>query len=341
MTSEEHRDKRAKSTTTVAETASDAPAVPAPAAAAAAAPASAAPKRAPYVKQKKKVHPPPTPVLSPSLPEDLSVWESAVLLIDKPPSWTSFDVCGKLRAQLAGLLRKKAMSIKVGHAGTLDPAATGLLVVCVGRATKQIDSFVAMHKEYSGVLRLGEATPSYDADTEVTERLPWAHVDDAALGGAAAGLTGDLQQLPPMFSAVRMGGKRLYEAAREGREVERQPRAVRVDSFQLERDSEAHQDVRFSIVCGKGTYVRSLVFDLGRAVGSAAHVTALRREAIGAIRVDGAWPMEELVAALEAQRQRLAAAPVAAAAAERPVQPPAEPAAEEAAAAEPAADTEL
>ena len=156
-------------------------------------------------KKKKAPPPPPVPVPCGALPQDLSVWDNAVLLIDKPKGWTSFDVCGKLRGSLAALLRKRNREIKVGHAGTLDPMATGLLIVCVGKATKSIDSFVAMHKEYSGVLRLGEATASYDAESEITEKLPWEGITDEMLFKARDGLLGEIDQLPPMFSAIRIG----------------------------------------------------------------------------------------------------------------------------------------
>lgn len=257
--------------------------------------------------KKKKVLPPPVPVLPGALPDDLSIWDNAVLLIDKPQGWTSFDVCGKLRGTLAAVLRKKNKEVKVGHAGTLDPMATGLLIVCVGKATKSIDSFVAMKKEYSGVLRLGEATASYDADSDVTVTLPWEHLTDEGLVQAREGLLGEIDQLPPMFSAIRVGGKRLYESAREGKEVERSSRRVMVERFDLERDLVVRQDVKFYVVCSKGTYVRSLAHDLGAAAGSAAHLTALRREAIGEFRVTSAWNLEELAAALNAQKEKLRA----------------------------------
>jgi len=126
--------------------------------------------------KKKKLLPPPAHILPGHLPDSMTVWENAVILIDKPKGWTSFDVCGRIRGQVAALLGKRNKEIKVGHAGTLDPMATGLLIVCVGRATKGIDAFVAMKKEYSGLLRLGEGTPSFDAETEVTEKLPWEHI---------------------------------------------------------------------------------------------------------------------------------------------------------------------
>lgn len=258
-------------------------------------------------KQKKKVLPPPTAVLPGALPDDLSVWDNAVILIDKPKGWTSFDVCGKLRGSMGGLLRRPNRKIKVGHAGTLDPMATGLLIVCVGKATKSIDNFVAMKKEYSGVLRLGEATASYDAESDVTATQPWEHVTDDMLLQARNGFLGDIQQLPPMFSAIKVAGKRLYESAREGIEVERKLRNVSVDKFDLERDTDSPQNVKFYIECSKGTYVRSLAHDLGIAAGTAAHLTALRREAIGEFRVSSAWVMDDLIAALREEKEKYAA----------------------------------
>ncbi|KAH7622367.1 putative tRNA pseudouridine synthase B [Nannochloris sp. 'desiccata'] len=260
-------------------------------------------------KQSKKVLPPPTEVPPGTLlPDDLAVWDNAVLLIDKPKGWTSFDVCGKLRGSLGGLLRRQNRKIKVGHAGTLDPMATGLLIVCIGKATKSIDNFVAMKKEYSGVLRLGEATASYDAESNVILTKPWEHITDEALLQARTGFLGNIEQLPPMFSAIKIAGKRLYESAREGKEVERKRRNVSVDRFDLERDVDSPQNVKFYIECSKGTYVRSLAHDLGFAAGTAAHLTVLRREAIGEFRVGSAWAMDDLVAALENDKEKRAAA---------------------------------
>ncbi|KAL4437495.1 hypothetical protein ABPG77_003476 [Micractinium sp. CCAP 211/92] len=246
----------------------------------------------------------PTAVPPPTVPADPAAWENAVLLIDKPQGWTSFDVCGKLRGALAALLRRKNREVKVGHAGTLDPMATGLLIVCVGRGTKAVDAFMAMEKEYSGTLRLGEATPSYDADTPVEEQLPWEHITDEALLRARDSFLGEVQQLPPMYSAIKVGGQKLYEAARKGKEVERTPRTVTVDRFDLWRDEGDAQNVHFRVVCSKGTYIRSLAHDLGRALGSAAHLTALRREAIGEYRVQGAWDVEQLAGQVAEQRRR-------------------------------------
>ncbi|PSC71200.1 pseudouridylate synthase transporter [Micractinium conductrix] len=288
-------------------------AAPAPAAVAEAeAVAAAAPSNAQPAKKAKQVVMP-TPVPPPAIPADPAAWDNAVLLVDKPKDWTSFDVCGKLRGTLAALLRKKNREVKVGHAGTLDPMATGLLIVCVGRGTKAVDAFMAMHKEYSGTLRLGEGTPSYDAETPVEEALPWEHITDEQLLAARDGLVGQIEQLPPMYSAIQVGGQKLCNAARKGKEIERQPRAVTVDRFDVWRDAADAQSVHFRVVCSKGTYIRSLAHDLGRAVNSAAHLTALRREAIGEYSVGAAWQVADLAAQVAAQRQQRKEADAAAA----------------------------
>ncbi len=224
-----------------------------------------------------------------ALPDD---WERAVLLVDKPPGWTSFDVIRRLR-RLLGVR-------KIGHAGTLDPMATGLLICLVGRATKLMESFMGMPKEYTGVLRLGEVTPSYDADTGVTERRPWAHLTDADLDAARRALEGEIEQRPPLYSAVKVGGERLYKKARRGETMETPPRRVRIDAFELSGREGA--DVSFVVRCSKGTYVRSLAHDFGAALGTGAHLVALRRTAIGPYRVEQAWTLDALGAALGAGR---------------------------------------
>jgi tRNA pseudouridine55 synthase len=173
-------------------------------------------------------------------------------VVDKPPGWTSFDVCGALR----GALRVK----RVGHAGTLDPLATGVLVVCAGKATKSVPTFTDADKEYEGVLRLGEATPTLDAGSLVTETAPWHHITDAALQAAAAALTGPaIQQVVPMFSAVRIGGQRLYAAARAGKEVERPPRSVRVDVFEVSRLGADYSPTPLEAAAAEREITRSLV----------------------------------------------------------------------------------
>lgn len=209
------------------------------------------------------------------------------MLIDKPQGWSSFAVCGKLRHMLGVK--------KVGHAGTLDPLATGLLVVCVGKATKFADSYQAMTKVYSGTMRTGETTPSLDAGTPVCKELPWEHIQEQDVRSAVEKqFLGDIMQVPPMYSAIKVKGERLYTKARRGEEIAVPPRSVKVYDFQLRRSPQNRQEWDFFIVCSKGTYIRSLCADLALSLGSCAYVTALRREQIGSMTVEDAWPIDEL-----------------------------------------------
>lgn len=219
-------------------------------------------------------------------------WERVVLLIDKPKGWSSFDVIRRLRRLLP--VRK------IGHAGTLDPMATGLLICLVGRATKLMESFMGQPKVYTGTLRLGEETPSYDADTDVSERRPWAHITEADLETARQQFLGDIEQITPMYSAVKVKGERLYKKARRGEEVARPPRQVHVERFELTGREGA--DVSFEVACSKGTYIRSLAHEMGQVLGVGAHLVALRRTAIGPQRVEDAWALDELAQALEDAR---------------------------------------
>ena len=219
--------------------------------------------------------------------------EGGVLLVDKPRDWTSFDVVKKIR----GMLRVS----KVGHAGTLDPLATGLLILCSGRSTKSIDMFQALDKQYTGDLLLGAVTASYDADTKPEQPLPFDHVTLDMLTDASRDFLGVIQQMPPMYSALKVEGRRLYELARKGVEVERKPREITVSEFALEM--EAPPRVHFTVTCSKGTYVRSLVHDLGQKVGCGAYVQSLRRTAIGGFTVDEAWTIEALQAAITESRE--------------------------------------
>ncbi|KAJ1263570.1 hypothetical protein BS78_09G196100 [Paspalum vaginatum] len=209
-----------------------------------------------------------------------------VVLIDKPKGWTSFTVCGKLRR----LVKVQ----KVGHAGTLDPMATGLLIVCVGKATKIVDSYQGMVKGYSGVFRLGEATSTWDADSPVIQREPWEHIKDEDIRKAAASFKGEIWQVPPMFSAIKVGGEKMYDKARRGETVELSPRRISIYQFDIERSLEDRQNLIFRVTCSKGTYIRSLCADLGKALGSCAHLTALRRDSIGEYSVNDAWNFAEL-----------------------------------------------
>lgn len=210
----------------------------------------------------------------------------AVVMVNKPKGWTSFTVCGKLRR----LVKVQ----KVGHAGTLDPMATGLLIVCVGKATKQVERFQGMIKGYSGVFRLGEATSTWDADSPVIQREPWEHIKDEDIKKAAASFTGEIWQVPPMFSAIKVGGEKMYEKARRGETIELSPRRISIYLFDIERSLNDRQNLIFRVTCSKGTYIRSLCADFGKTLGSCAHLTALRRDSIGEYTADDAWEFEEL-----------------------------------------------
>ncbi|XVE67846.1 hypothetical protein DITRI_Ditri09bG0020700 [Diplodiscus trichospermus] len=182
-----------------------------------------------------------------------------VVLVNKPKGWTSFTVCGKLRR----LVKVK----KVGHAGTLDPMATGLLIVCVGQATKLVERYQGMIKGYSGVFRLGEATSTWDADSPVIQREPWEHIKDEDIKKTAASFCGEIWQVPPMFSAIKVGGERMYDKARKGESVELSPRRISIFHFDIERSLEDRQNLIFRVTCSKGTYIRSLCADFGKALG--------------------------------------------------------------------------
>lgn len=232
-------------------------------------------------------------VRPPNAPKDDNTWRNMTILVDKPKGYTSFDVVARVRR-----LSKQRGVKKVGHCGTLDPMATGLLILCVGRATKSVDEYTGMDKTYTGTIRLGEGTPSQDADEAVNEREPWEHVTDEELRERARALTGPIEQLPPMYSAIKVDGKRLYKSAREGVEVERKTRPVVIHEFHVERDSEDAQSVHFSAHVSKGTYVRTLAYDLCKSLGTTGHLTALRRTKIGGeFDVEDAWSIEQLAAA--------------------------------------------
>lgn len=218
---------------------------------------------------------------APALPPSL---ERAVIPIDKPAGWSSFKVIRQLR-RILGVR-------KIGHAGTLDPMATGLLICLVGRATKLMERFMGLPKEYEGVIRLGEVTPSYDAETEVAERNPIDHLTRDDLEAARIKFLGEVEQLPPMYSAVKVGGERLYKKARRGETIERRPRLVTIDRFHVgEMDG---RDVSFQVNCSKGTYIRTLAHDFGGQLGAGGHLVALRRTAIGPFSVETAWTIDAL-----------------------------------------------
>jgi tRNA pseudouridine55 synthase len=210
--------------------------------------------------------------------------DGQVLLIDKPLTWTSFQVVNKLRWEIRQRFNIK--KIKVGHAGTLDPLATGLLIICTGKQTKQIDTYQGQIKEYTGTLTLGATTPSYDLETEIDKTFPIAHITEALLHETTKQFTGEIQQKPPIFSAIKKDGKRLYELARKGETTEIKERTVTVDMFEITRIN--LPEVDFRIICSKGTYIRSIAFDYGNALNSGGHLSALRRTRIGNFSVDNA-----------------------------------------------------
>lgn len=197
--------------------------------------------------------------------------EDRLLLINKPYRWTSFDVVNKLRYRLK--------IKKIGHAGTLDPLATGLLIVCTGKMTKSINEFMDLEKEYTGTLVLGQTTPSHDLETEPSEKKDVSHITQQQITEAVKKFTGVIRQTPPAHSAIRIGGKRAYAIARKGKETELAPREVQVKYFDITRV--ALPEVQFKIVCSKGTYIRSLVRDLGEALGVGAYLSQLCRTRIG------------------------------------------------------------
>jgi tRNA pseudouridine55 synthase len=212
------------------------------------------------------------------------------LLVDKPMGWTSFDVVGKLR----GLLRKKLQrkNIKVGHAGTLDPLATGLLIVAIGKDTQKISQYQESPKTYKGTIRLGATTPSADAETEPDCFFAVDHIDDPLIERTRLSFVGKIQQKPPVYSAVKVDGMRAYKLAREGVEFETRTREVEIFSFNIAGIS--MPDIHFDVHCQKGTYIRSLASDFGMALKSGAYLTSLCRTAIGEFRLEDAWTVAEL-----------------------------------------------
>jgi len=207
-----------------------------------------------------------------------------LLLLNKPLGWTSFDVVNKLRYRLK--------IKKIGHAGTLDPLATGLLIICTSRMTKRIDEFMGLEKEYTGTFVIGQTTPSYDLETEVTDPVDITSVTKESILHAVKSLTGKINQLPPTHSAIKIGGKRAYKFARQGKEVELKPREVEVAEFEI--TSVALPMINFRIVCSKGTYIRSLARDLGESLGVGAYLSQLCRTRIGSFMLKDAVSVDDV-----------------------------------------------
>ncbi len=220
--------------------------------------------------------------------------EGQVILIDKPLEWTSFQAVNKVR----WLIRKSfgIKKIKVGHAGTLDPLATGLLIICTGKLTKKIDTFQAQEKEYTGTFTLGATTPSYDLETEIDQTFDISEITSEKIKEATKQFLGEIQQQPPVFSALKKDGKRLYEFARSGEEVEIPFRTVTISEFEITKIE--LPKIEFRVVCSKGTYIRSLAYDFGKALDNGAHLSTLRRTKIGNFSVENAVGIEAFEASL-------------------------------------------
>jgi tRNA pseudouridine55 synthase len=207
-----------------------------------------------------------------------------ILLIDKPLTWSSFQAVNKVRWVIRKAFDIK--KIKVGHAGTLDPLATGLLVICTGKFTKRLSEFQGQIKEYTGEITLGGTTPSYDLESEVNETFPTAHITEEQIHETTKKFIGDIEQYPPVFSALKKDGKRLYEYARNNEEVVITPRNINISAFEIIKIDLPR--VAFRVVCSKGTYIRSLAFDFGKALQSGGHLSKLRRTKIGDFSADKA-----------------------------------------------------
>ncbi|MEN8746618.1 MAG: tRNA pseudouridine(55) synthase TruB [Polaribacter sp.] len=218
-----------------------------------------------------------------------------VLLIDKPLAWTSFQAVNKIRWHIKQ--RFKIKKIKVGHAGTLDPLASGLLIICTGKQTKEIHVYQGQVKEYTGSFTIGATTPSYDLETEIDHRFPTAHITNELIYETAQQFLGEIDQKPPIFSAIKKEGKRLYELARKGEATEIKSRKVTIDEFEITNINLPNID--FRVVCSKGTYIRSLAYDFGKALRSGGHLSALRRTKIGAFSVEKAKSIEDFIKSLE------------------------------------------
>lgn len=224
--------------------------------------------------------------------------EGVLILVDKPAEWTSFDVVNKIRFRLKYALGVK--KIKVGHAGTLDPLATGLLLVCTGKYTKLLDQLQGMSKVYSGIIQLGATTPTYDQESDPDQFFPVDHITEEAISSVVQQYTGTYPQLPPVYSAIKQKGQKLYQLARRGIDVELQPRQVVIHDFTHE--IRADHQIGFTVDCGKGTYIRSLAHDVGKSLGSGAYLAQLRRESIGTYHVDQAMTLDDIMDCIQGQQ---------------------------------------
>ena len=216
------------------------------------------------------------------------IQDGKMLLVDKPLTWTSFDVVKYIRKSLVSKFKIKR--IKVGHAGTLDPLATGLLIICIGKQTKQISTYQNLSKTYTGKFKLGETTPSYDAETEVNKSFNYDHIKEKDIINLSQKFTGKLMQKPPIFSALKKNGKRMYEYARENKKIEIQEREINIYEFEIIKFTDPY--IEFKITCSKGTYIRSIANDFGKKLNSGSYLSELRRINIGEFSVLNALQIE-------------------------------------------------
>jgi tRNA pseudouridine55 synthase len=214
----------------------------------------------------------------------LNLEDGEIILVNKPLNWTSFDIVARVRA----MFEVK----KIGHAGTLDPRATGLLILCTGKMTKQIDQFIGLDKEYTGIIELGAITKSFDTETELYDKKEVNTITKDEIEIVIKSFVGIQQQLPPMYSAIKMNGRRLYKDARKGKDVERATREITIKEFEM--TSYDAPEVKFRVVCSKGTYIRSLANDIGEKLGCGAYLKQLHRTRIGQFHVEDALPVEQL-----------------------------------------------
>lgn len=226
--------------------------------------------------------------------------EGEILLFNKPLYWTSFDLVNKIRKEIAGMCGLK--KLKVGHAGTLDPLATGLMIVCTGKATKRIEEFQGLAKEYSATIKLGQTTPSFDLETSIDKEYPFEHITTGMVKEALEKFKGELMQEPPLFSAKFVDGKRAYELARK--KVDKKLDEVKITIHEIELTDFSQGVIKARILCSKGTYIRSFARDIGVALNSGAHLTGLVRTAIGENKLSQAYTLEEFRFILEQTKQK-------------------------------------
>ncbi len=217
--------------------------------------------------------------------------QGSMILVDKPLEWTSFDVVNKIRFALKHKLGVK--KIKVGHAGTLDPLATGLLILCTGKFTKKIDQVQGLDKVYTGHMKIGATTPTYDAEADEDQTFPFDHIDQELLDASTVNFMGGIEQVPPIYSALKIKGTPAYKLARRGKEVVLKARPVHIHDFVTELQNP--QEATFRVSCSKGTYIRSLIHDLGKSMDSGAYLTSLRRTAIGSYHVDNSLSIDRII----------------------------------------------